>query len=212
MKWNEPAVAAAIQALPPRTDGKSMDIDEAVDMMRLRVWGGSISTLARARTATRKQTLAELKKLCDLCRELHEHIGFRMHSPALRMVEASIRDGKEDRAVAGRRPLYHPLVLNIQLEGMFEASRTAWLQAQEGCDLPQPAKRGTKPGAKDVTTVAASVFEAVTGRSAARSYSDASSREGGAFLGFLTAVFDALEVNAKPARQLRMEKSRPKRP
>lgn len=204
MRWDEAAVTSAIQSLPARTDGKGMEIGEAVMMMKLAMWSGDGNTAARARPATRKQTLAELRKLCDLCRELHQHIELRMHSPALRMVEAQISEGRDAREAKGERPLYHPLALNIELEGTFEAARAAWLQVKDGADLPQPANRGTKPGAKDVTFVAARVFEGVTGRAPARNYNAYADREGGDFLDFLGKIFDALGVKAKAAGQAKL--------
>ena len=113
MKWNEAAVVAAVSALPVRTDGRAPDVAEMVMMIKVGVWSGQGNTARRARQATRKQTLAELKALCKRCRELYQHIETEMHSPALRLVEKKIAEGREERESKGKRPLYDPLLLTI---------------------------------------------------------------------------------------------------
>jgi len=183
-----------------------MSLGEAVLFMKVGLLAGTINTAARARPATRKQTLVELRKLCDLTRNLHNHISTVMHSPALRLIEAELKKENAQQDSTGNHSLAQPLLLDVQLKGMFEAARKAWTLARDGGELPQPTNRGTKPGAKDVTRVAMRVFEQVTGESAGRQYSEADAKEGGATLAFLTAIFDALAVRAKPAGQLRLWK------
>lgn len=203
MKWDEEAVEAAIRALPMRTDGKAPEISEAVEMIRIGLWAGQVNTRSRARSATRKQTMAELKTLCDLCRKLHEHLHNRMRSPALRLVEQEIRAGAEERARNGRRPVYHPLLLTDQLEATFFAARSAWIRAERGDDLPQPGGKSRKPAAQEVTRQCATVFQAVTGKPAARNYNTPASIEQGPFLKFVGEVIAALDIEAKPAGQTR---------
>lgn len=204
MKWDEAAVESAIRSLPMRDDGKMPDVSEMVTLIRLGAWSGQGNTRSRARSATQKQTMAELRKLCDLCRELYEHIEAKMHSPALRMVEEQIRTGRAMREAKGERPLHHPLLLTVQVEGTFAAARAAWLDAKNGGDLPQPTNRGTKPAARDVTSRCANVFESVTGRPPARNYDAYTGQEGGAFLDFLGRIFDAVGLKAKPAGQAKL--------
>lgn len=204
MKFDEAAIEAAVRALPMRADGLEPDVSEAVRMIGIAAWIGQANARPRARTATHKQTLAELKKLCDLCRDLYKHIETRMRSPALRLVEQTIRKGAEERATKSQRPIYHPLLLSEQLEATFLAARTAWVEVKGGAELPQPQARGTKPAARDVTGIVARVFESVTGTPAARAYDMAASKEGGPFVEFLGRVFDALGIKASPAGQAKL--------
>ena len=211
MKWDEAAVEAAIRALPVRTDGKAPDVSQMVEMVRLGVWTGQVNTLPRARGATQKQTMAELKTLCELSRDLAEHI-MKMHSPALRMVEKHMQEVREERKRNGeRRPLYVPLLLTIQLEGTFDAGKAAWHEAKNGGDLPQPGNRGTKPAAKQVAFMCARAFEAVTGKKSTYSNPSAGGKAQGQFLDFLGDVFRALGIPASPesmAREVREKRGR----
>lgn len=204
MKWDEAAIEGAIRGLAVRDDGKAPEVSEMVEMIRLGVWSGQMNTRARARHATRAQTMKDLEVLCKLCFELFDHIENKMRSPALRMVETKLREGRDERKDRGERPLYHPLLLTIQLAGTLEAAEAAWQQAKDGADLPQPAKRGTTVAAKEITFICARVFESVTGRAPARDYDAYAAREGGSFLDFVGKIFTALDVKAKPAGQVRM--------
>lgn len=120
---------------------------------------------------------------------------------------------REERARKGERPLHHPLLLTIQLQGTFEAARAAWIHAKNGAELPQPVSRGTKPAAKDVTFICGRVYESVTGQPATRNYNSYTNREGGAFIGFLQTIFDVLGLKAKAAGQakLLLEKRAPEK-
>lgn len=213
MKWDEAAVEAAIRALPMRTDGMAPEVLEVVEMIQIGLWIGQANARSRARPATRSQTMAELKELCDLCRELYDHIENRMRSPALRLVEQTLKAGAEERARENRRPIYHPLLLTDQLKATFLAARTGWIGARRGDDLPQPQGQSRKPAAREVTSQCAIAFEAVTGKPAARKYDLHANSECGLFVKFLGEIFEALGIDAKPAGQakLLMEKRPPKR-
>lgn len=201
MKWDVEPVTAAFQSLS--ADLSAEVVAQEVQTFKIAAWAGHSNTRARARPATRQQTLAELKKLCELCRELHEHIEHRMHSPALRMVEAKITAGKDGRATKGKRPLYHPLLLNIQLEGMFEASRAALIAVKNDAELPQPNSRGQKPDAAMIANVCLRDFERLTGRRASVIVNSMTNEAGGPFVDFLAKIFVALGIKASPVSQAR---------
>lgn len=208
-------ILPAVQALPRRDGLSDDDIDRAAfDASAFLVFhvGGDIARSRKVGTQKAARLLGELSNhLTSLAREIDRLPAEAQAALADAVIaidarrvanEAAGRDSLRDHAP-------HPLAFAVTAEVMASAAGAAQKTIEAG---PQAqGRKQPKRAAAAVAKRAASLFEAVTGKSATVATNDGKAY--GPFLAFVGAVFDALYIDASPetfARGAVREKSREK--
>lgn len=193
--WSAPYPAALLEALRTLPGSDQLPFDRLDGMARIIASvenGGRDEELSRARPASAAATETELRRLHDLCERLADHVE-AMHRPA---VSALYREG---------------LALFDLVPRLRETADMAKI-AYGAHEAPERAP-GRRPAviAPDVTDMAATVFEQITGEPPTYSSDPDTSRVTGAWPEFLSKVFAALYIDASAASQVKtLAKNAPK--
>lgn len=174
----------AIRAIPGAETLEPEAVEGKARMLYAVSEGGRDEELPRNRPASQKASDDELRKLAALAEKLERHI-LSIRQPA---VSALYAEGA------------HVFELVRTLQETQENARHAF-SALEIEGTPSGAPK--KIEAAEVAFLASRVFEHISGRRATFTTDPGSGKVSGAWPDFLSAVFDALYINASVAAQVR---------